>query len=226
MLEQLHDDLWSIKDRIRMPGGVRIPRRMAIVRLGDGGLWVHSPGRLTAERRQALDALGPVRHLVAPCLFHHFFLERWQEAYPEARLWAPDGLASKRPDLTVHEALPPSAPPCWADVIDQRPLAGAPKVGETEFYHRPSRTLLLADLAFCVGKDEPLLTRLLFRLNGGYGCLGCTRIFRWFASDTAAVRASAEAMLDAWEVERVHVSHGDPVEQDAGPALRQALARL
>ncbi len=56
--------------------GLRLPftTRMTIVRLADGGLWVHSPIELGADLAAAVDALGPVRHLVAPNRIHYWWL--------------------------------------------------------------------------------------------------------------------------------------------------------
>ena len=39
--------------------------RMTVIRLPDGGLWLHSPTPLDDGLRAAIDALGPVAHIVA-----------------------------------------------------------------------------------------------------------------------------------------------------------------
>lgn len=52
---------WSILS----PGG-----RMAVVKLADGSLWIHSPVELDASLRQALEELGPVGHIVSPNYEH------------------------------------------------------------------------------------------------------------------------------------------------------------
>src|SRR5690349_23943452 len=62
--------------------------RMAVIRLSDGSLFVWSPVALSTALRAAVDALGPVRHLVSPNALHHLFLAEWKSAYPEARLYA------------------------------------------------------------------------------------------------------------------------------------------
>ena len=43
---------------------------MAVVKLTDGSLWVHSPVELDAPLRQALEELGPVGHIVSPNYEH------------------------------------------------------------------------------------------------------------------------------------------------------------
>lgn len=44
--------------------------RMAVVKLSDGSLWVHSPVELDGPLRKALDKVGPVMHIVSPNYEH------------------------------------------------------------------------------------------------------------------------------------------------------------
>src|SRR5690242_14804067 len=46
--------------------GFEFGARMTVVRLPGGGLFLHSPIALTPELRRELDALGPVRCVIAP----------------------------------------------------------------------------------------------------------------------------------------------------------------
>lgn len=62
--------------------GFRYPTRMAVIRLSDGGVFVWSPVALVDGIRGAIDALGPLRHLVSPNSLHHFWLGAWKAAYP------------------------------------------------------------------------------------------------------------------------------------------------
>jgi len=65
MLRQLAQDL-RVTERPQRAFGIEIGTRMTVVRLADGTLFVHSPVALDRATRLALDALGPVRHVVAP----------------------------------------------------------------------------------------------------------------------------------------------------------------
>ncbi|MET0275096.1 MAG: DUF4336 domain-containing protein, partial [Phenylobacterium sp.] len=79
--------------------GFRYPTRMAVVRLDGRGLWIWSPVALSAGLRSELEALGEVRHVVAPNTLHDLFLGEWRQAYPQALLHAAPGLQPRRPDL-------------------------------------------------------------------------------------------------------------------------------
>ena len=94
--------------------GAEIGTRMTVVWLSDGGLFVHSPVQLDLPGRRALDALGPVRAVVAPNRLHHLFVGGWREAYPDARLYAAPGLPEKRSDLSFDAVLGDEPPAAWA----------------------------------------------------------------------------------------------------------------
>jgi hypothetical protein len=199
--------------------------RMTVLRLPDGGLWLHSPVRFTPEARAAVDALGPVRFLVAPNLMHHMALQDWAAAYPEAKVAAPAGLRRKRPDLRIDVELGEAADGAWAGTIDQVWVRGMPKLDEFLFLHRPSRTLLLTDLAFNVHQTDSWFTRTYLKLNRAWQRLAPTVITRSVIKDRQAVQASLAPVL-SWDVARVVVCHGEVVEQGSREALRDAFARL
>jgi hypothetical protein len=109
MLRKLDENVWVAEQPLKFMG-LAVGARMTVIRLADGGLWVHSPLRLTPERRQAVDALGPVRFLVAPNKYHHLFIGDWMAAYPHAQSYAAPGLSEKRKDLRFHAVLSGQTP--------------------------------------------------------------------------------------------------------------------
>jgi hypothetical protein len=84
-MERVADGVW-VADAPFSFFGVRLGTRMTVVRLRDGGLFVHSPVPLTPALRAEVDALGSVRHIVAPNIAHHLYVGEWKEAYPDALL--------------------------------------------------------------------------------------------------------------------------------------------
>ncbi|HEX2940403.1 MAG TPA: DUF4336 domain-containing protein, partial [Rhodopila sp.] len=73
-----------------------LPVRMTVIRLPNGDLLLHSPTRFSFRLKEALDAIGPIRHLVAPNVTHWVFLRDWQRACPQATTWAAPGLRDRR----------------------------------------------------------------------------------------------------------------------------------
>lgn len=224
MLRKLDENLWVAEQPLNFLG-LAVGARMTVIRLADGALWVHSPLRLTAPLRQAVEALGAVRFLVAPNKYHHLFIGDWMAAYPQAQAFAAPGLSEKRKDLRFHAVLSEQGPAEWAGQIDVFPWRGAPMMGEVVFFHRPSRTLIVTDALHNVGPDAPPLTRFVFKTLGGYGRLSTSVIERLVNRDRPAARATVDTILQ-WDIQRVIMAHGHIVEQDGGRAFREAYAWL
>jgi hypothetical protein len=205
--------------------GFPYPTRMALAQLSDGGLWVWSPIELSPELDRAVDALGPVRHIVSPNKIHHLFLEEWAERWPDAKIHAPPGLAKRRPDLHFDTDLGDEADSAWAAEIDQTIFRGSFAMEEVAFFHRPSRSAIFGDL---VQRHDPAKLKgfkgLLMRLDGLVGEHGSTPR-EWRASFLRRSRSrSARARVLAWEPERLLIAHGACVRENATPILARALA--
>jgi hypothetical protein len=224
MLRKLDENLWVAEQPLKFMG-LAVGARMTVIRLADGGLWVHSPMRLTPQLREAVDALGPVRFLVAPNRYHHLFIGDWMAAHPQAQALAAPGLPEKRSDLRFHAVLSEQAPAEWAGQLEVLPWRGAPELNEVVFFHRPSRTLIVTDTAHNVGPDANLLTRLVFKTLGGYGRLSTSLVDRFLNKDRVAARATVDSIL-RWDFQRVILAHGHIVEQDGARAFREAYTWL
>src|SRR5262245_31191129 len=105
-LQDARIGLWTFHQPLSVLGA-EIGCRMTVVRLGDGGLLIHSPIGLTPELRQRLDAIGPVRHVLAPNFDHYLFVEHFRTAYPEAQFYAAPGVAEKLRSVTFDVQLSP-----------------------------------------------------------------------------------------------------------------------
>lgn len=223
-MRRLADDLWVVERPLRF-GGLELGTRMTVVRLDDGSLLLHSPVAVDEGLVAALKEVGVPRYVVAPNRFHHLYAGQWRGAFPDCRLFVAPGLVEKRPDLAWDGVLSSEAPPAWAGQVDQELFEGVPIMGEVVFLHRASRTLLTCDLAFNVGAEAPLATRLAFRLLGAYERFGPSLVERLLVRDRAAARASLERIL-AWDFDRVVVTHGAVLESGGKAALRQGYRWL
>lgn len=68
------ENVWIVDGpEIRMdygPTSMPFPTRMTVVRLASDELWVHSPIAPDPALFERIEALGPVRHLIAPNSLH------------------------------------------------------------------------------------------------------------------------------------------------------------
>ena len=119
---------------------------MAVARLSSGQVWVWSPIALSPELAAAVEALGPVSHIVSPNKLHHLFLAAWKQRWPAARLYAPPGLARKQRQIHFDVQLGDRPEAAWLNDIDQAVFRGSFALVEVVFFHRASRTAILGDL--------------------------------------------------------------------------------
>lgn len=207
--------------------GLRLTSTMTVVRLADGGLLLHSPVPMTAERRAAVAALGPVAHLYAPNTYHHRWVGEWADAHPSAKLHAPAGLARKRPDLRIarHHDAPDRAPePDFAGVVEEHTIAGF-TLAETVLLVAPARTLVVADLVHNIGRPEHRWTRLYARAMGFHDRVALSRMLRAAFRDRRAARRSLDAVLSR-PFDRLVPGHGAPLAAGAREALAAAYTWL
>ncbi|WP_224447611.1 DUF4336 domain-containing protein [Haloprofundus salilacus] len=222
LLERLDTGLWTYREPLRF-FGVEIGRVMVVVRLSGGGLLIHSPAELTPDLRRALAELGDVRFVVPASKLHgHLYMEQYREAYPRAELLAAPGLDHRRTDLDFDGLLGGAPDPRWSADLDQTAFLGHRWLSEIEFYHRPSRTLIIGDICYHVTAEAPFATRAVARLAGMYDRLSVPPDFRITVVNEAAARQSVRRML-GWEFDRVVVGHGSVLESGGREAVREAF---
>lgn len=204
--------------------GFPYPTRSAIIELESGGCWVWSPVALDDALAEAVEAMGPVRHLVSPNKIHHLFLQEWAERWPQARLWASPGLSSRKPELNFDGELGDRPDPDWAGEIDQVVFRGSVAMEEVVFFHRPSSTVLACDLIQRFPEDQVHGWKgALMRLDGLVGEAGSTpREWRATFLKRKAARAARRKVLD-WHPRRLLIAHGTCADAGAEAIIEQAL---
>lgn len=221
-LEPFAKDVWTATRRARF-FGVETGSRMTVVRLADGGLFVHSPVALDAATRAAVDALGPVRAVVAPSVFHHLHVGAWMEAHPDAVFAACPGLEWKRPDLAFDVVTADEVHPTWGADLDQVYFS-ARRENEVVFFHRASRTLVCADaLLNLSGHPDPWTRRVAALMGNRAPGLGWPE--RIMVRNRELARRQVERIL-AWDIEGIVLGHGPLVPRGGREVVRRAYAWL
>lgn len=223
MLEPLVDGVWTAHQDLTA-ASYNLGTKMTVVRLTDGGLLLVSPIRLEPELQAEVAALGEVRHLVSPNLFHHMFIGHWKAAFPQALLWGDAALAKKRKDLTIDRELGDEVPEEWAEDLDLVNVRGMPQVRERVLLHRRSRTLIQTDMVFNLD-ERGWWTDLYLRMCGIKGRVGSSALLKLVTKDKAAAAASIDTVL-GWDFDNMVVPHGTHVMGDAKARLRDGLSWL
>ncbi|MFX0542380.1 DUF4336 domain-containing protein [Roseovarius sp. S4756] len=229
-LKPVADDIWVIDGPALRFYGMPYSTRCTVVRLQNGDLWAHSPTNLTDDLRRELDALGPVRHLIAPNWIHYASVTEWQRAYPGAISHAAPGVARRAArkgiNVTFDHDLDQDAPSDWQGQIDQMIVQGSNMHQEAVFFHRASNTLILADLIenFETAK-LPIWMRPLVWIAGIDDSDGKMPPDMRMTFRKAALADSVERMI-AWAPERIILAHGRWYRSDGVAELRRAFRRV
>ena len=119
---------------------------------------------------------------------------------------------------------PPPSTRIWPE-LESVFLSGAPLWNEHVFFHVASRTLICTDLLFNIRDEPSAVTRVFYRWLGVWQRFGTNRVWRWMAKDRVALGASFDRIA-AWDVRRVVMAHGDPIDVADSAELARALLAL
>ncbi|HEX8820340.1 MAG TPA: hypothetical protein VF794_10470 [Archangium sp.] len=186
----------------RMPL-MSLPVRTAIVQLETARVLFSPASTLTPAQ---LEEAGDITTIVAPSLLHTAGMSAAARAHPRAKLWGPVGARDKLPELHWSGTLGVDPWP-YEEELSRVGLAGMPKVNESVFLHRASRSLLVTDIIFNIENPSGLGARFVLSVFGTYRKLGVSRLFLKLVKDDRAFRA-AIAQVTALDFEHLVPSHG------------------
>lgn len=210
-------DLQFLDSALSMPL-MSLPVRTVVIPTADGKV-LFSPGSRLSE--ESLRSVGDVTDIVAPNLLHCGGVAKAARIHPKARVWGVPGAKAAKADLPwTHELTEAS----WihGDVLRPFALEGIPKLRETVFLHRPSKTLLVADLCFNLSDAKGFGAWLILNMFGTYRVFGVSRFYAGMVKDRKAFAASMNRLLEA-DFDGVVMSHGQPLLEGAKEKLRESL---
>lgn len=215
-------------------GRIKVGGRGTIVRLQNGSLAVFSPVALTDDVKQKVAAMGEVRYITALDFEHHIFLGPWHAAYPNAKVIGPEGLPEKRkaqnnedvPFATIFTAANPhpSIDPEFEAEFEYE-YVPAHQNKEIVFNHKPTKTLIQADLMFNyppteqysktgVSPTSGILTKIFGAVTNTDSDWQKRLIWYGISSKDRAGFARSVSRIDKWGFERIIPCHGDVVESN------------
>lgn len=214
--------------------GIRMPlpftTRMTVVRLVNGDLLLHSPIAFDPGLAKQIEDLGTIRHLVSPNQFHYAHIGEWARAYPQAIAWASPGVRkrarARRIDINFAKDLTEQPPPEWAGEIDQVLVPGG-VFKEFAFFHRASRTLILADTIMNLELDKITQPwRAFTKVSGMYHPHG--QVFFGMRLPLLLQRKrrrAAQERIKSWHAERIVMSHGRCFDAKVGGVLLRIFGK-
>lgn len=207
--------------------------RMTIVKLKNGTLWCHSPIQPSTDLLKEIRELGEVRHLISPNRFNYAYIEEWKKLFPDAVAWSSPGVEARAQSqnnlIQFDHSLEDTPPSAWADEIDQFIFKGGRVFEGVVFFHKNTRTLILADLIQNLEphKTKNILFKSFIKLAGISSPDGKPPIgFRFsMLEQKNKARASYKRML-GWHPERVLLAHGRWYNNDGTRELKRAFRWL
>ncbi|RDW66815.1 hypothetical protein BP5796_09564 [Coleophoma crateriformis] len=233
-------------------GTIKFGGRATIVKLTSGSLAVFSPVALTPTVKQKLNSMGgDVRYIAAPDLEHHIFLSSWATAFPSAQVIGPEGLPEKRAEQ--HKTNPEVTEVKFQTVFTAQNKASVKISGEFDqdfeyeylpahpnkeivFFHKPTATLIEADLLFNMPATEQYsrtgedarsgaATKLFGALQGAQGSALWQKRMLWYVfskSDRAGFSESIRR-IDGWGIKNIIPCHGDTIEGNGTEIWRRVM---
>lgn len=210
------------------------------VKLTSGSLAVFSPVALTPTVQSKLSSLGgEVSYIAAPDLEHHVFLSSWAAAFPKAHIIAPEGLAEKRAQMNAKDKSVTIVPISTTftkaekgetsiseefdrdfeyEYVDSHPNK------ELVFFHKPSKTLIEADLLFNLPATEQysrtgmdatagIFTKLFGVVQNTQGTAVWQKRILWYVFSKGDRDGFGKSMkrINGWGFENVIPCHGDVI---------------
>jgi hypothetical protein len=204
-------------------------RRMTVARISGSRLVVHNPFRLHTEDLAKLRDLGEVTAIVAPNAFHDSETPWMAAEFPSARVFCPAVSLAKlrKRGVANPEPLETAWPDEWQNELACFTIRGLrAALAESVLLHRPSRTLILTDLAFNMGDGSNVFERWFFRWNRIQNRFGPSRIFEWiFVRDRAALAESLRALATE-NFDRIIMNHGEVIRENGRAEFERAFEPL
>jgi hypothetical protein len=219
-MKELAENLWVLPYPLRLLGG-DFRRMVTIMRLRSGELVIHSTGPFTPGDVADILRLGKPGWLLEVMLQHDTFTKQGRQSFPKIPFLGPHGF-TKVVGFPTEPLIPP--PAAWNDELRVLRIDGLPSMQEHVVFHRPSRTLIVADLLFNFGPDLSAWTGFLVLCGvGSRHHPGMSRRFRMAIKDKGAFKRSVEA-LTTWDFDRIIVGHGEVIETGGKRRLANALS--
>jgi len=224
-------------------GLIKVGGRGTVVRLQSGALAVFSPVALTDEVKQKVAELGEVKYITALDFEHHIYLGPWHQAFPKAKVFGPEGLPEKRATqkneevpfaqiFTKDNPITSIDPEFDAEFSYEYVYAHQNK--EIVFLHKPTRTLIQADLIFNYPATEQysktgqsatsgVLTKLFGSLTKTTGN-GQKRLI-WYGISSGDRNGFSKAVknIDTWDFDRIIPCHGDVIENNGKGVFQSVM---
>ena len=180
--------------------GIIFPSKTFIIE-EENQITVISPCDLSQEKIEQLKASKKQIIFIAPNNFHNLYLKKMQQTFPKAEFFGPKRSA-KQSGVELKKTTEYTS-----SILEMYPLNGNPGIGETCFYHKELKTLIVTDLFFNMKHKMNFATKMAMKCAGTYHKTATSRAVKITTKDKAAFNTSLTAM-GKLDLESIIPSHG------------------
>lgn len=220
MFKKIAEKIWTTSSD-QTAFGLDIGTRTTVVDLdGKGSLFVHSPRIDTAEK---LKELGNVNFAVLPNKWRRGNAVEFKVLFPNAVFFCAPELEKMEKNIPLTAITQDSTYP-WSDQLEHLVIQGSPFFNEVAFYHKISRTLILADHGGYMYDGGPLTAQLGLKLLKSQKTPGWSDSEKKLYVRDRKLYSDSISKLFEWDFIRAIVAHGPVLSTVEKTTIRSALA--
>jgi hypothetical protein len=221
-IEQLEENLFRVEGSVSR---MALKRVMAVVRLADGGLLIHSAVALEGSAMAQLEALGTPAVLVVPNRFHRMDAAFYKQRYPQLRVLCPH---AARTQVQRRVAVDGDCTSLSDPNVSLEYIEGTNEAEAVMIVRSPGGvSLVFTDLIFNMPHQPGLQGWVVKHIFGSSGGPRVSRLGKLaIVKDAAAVRVHLERLAKIPGLRRVLVAHHETIAEDAAGTLRAVAAAL
>lgn len=197
---------------------MQLPVRSVCIPVNKGKV-LFSPGSNLST--PDLKSVGEVTDVVAPNLFHCAGIPKALAVFPDAKIWGAKGVSTEKKNVPWSQELSSKVWP-YQEELPLIEIAGMPKVNETVFIHKKSKSLLVTDLCFNLLDQKGIGPWLILNMFGTYQKFGISKFFLKFVKDRKAFNRSLQELF-SHDFDNILVSHGHNIIGNGKKKLRDAF---
>lgn len=224
-LKPVAENIWIVDGPVISWNNFPFPTRMTVIKLENNDIFLHSPTPFSDSIKKEIENIGNIKHLVSPNKIHNVFIKEWSEYFPQAIKWASPGVRSHAPEIKFDNDLKSHPEKDWEKEIDQIIFKGSPVMEEVVFFHKSSKTLVLADLIenFEEERIKSHFFKALAKIGGVISPNGKTPLdWRLTFILRNSARQSINKMLE-WNPDKIIIAHGKWFENNGLQELKRAF---
>ena len=220
MIKKIAEHIFTYEYTAKLIPGILFPVTSSLIELHNNELMIISPGPFEEKSiRNFIDKYNCV-YCVAPNALHHQHLQRFNDFFPEIKIYGPPSLINKQPWLSEKMMTLDTLKEKLSDQILFIAVQGNDFLEETVFYYQRSKSLIVTDLFFNMREPLPFGLKCLLTLVDARNKIAQSKLVKKSTKDNIAYANSIKP-LGNLDYQRIIVGHGNTITETA--EIKKAL---